>query len=94
LNDVDLASLVESLTRFVALMFNSKSEKIEDIRWDRFCRVARAELLSTTRAAFINHVKRAHYCANVWKIADNASPTLWDPTEYGWVLEKEKYILL
>jgi hypothetical protein len=72
-------------------MYGSNSEKIEDIRWDRFCRETRAELLLPTRAAFVNHVKRAHYCANVWKTAYNASPTLWDPTEYGWVLENEKY---
>jgi hypothetical protein len=64
-------------------MFNSKSEKIEDIRWDRFCSGGRAEFLPPLRATFINHVKRAHYCAHVWKTADNASHTLWDPTEYG-----------
>jgi hypothetical protein len=29
---------------------------------------------------------------HVWKTADKASPTLWDPTEYGWVLENEKFI--
>jgi hypothetical protein len=82
-NDVVLASLVELLSRFIDLMYGSKSEKIKDIRWDCFCRGATAELLPPTRDAFVNHVKRAHYCANVWKTADNASPPLWDPTKYG-----------
>jgi hypothetical protein len=64
-NDVDLASLVESLSRFVALKYGSKLEKIEDIRWDRFCRgTARAELLPPICAAFVYYFKRAHYCAN------------------------------
>jgi hypothetical protein len=56
-NDVDLASLVESLSRFVALIYGSKSEKIEDIRWDRFCRGARAELLLPTRAACMENCR-------------------------------------
>jgi hypothetical protein len=38
-------------------MCGSKSEKIEDIRWDRFCREARAELLPPTRVTFVNHSK-------------------------------------
>jgi hypothetical protein len=47
-NDVDLASLVETLSRFVASMYGSKSEKIEDIRWDRLCRGARPPTASNT----------------------------------------------
>jgi hypothetical protein len=70
-------------------MYGSNSEK--NRRHSMGSLLSWAELLLPTRAAFVNHVKRAHYCANVWKTADNASPTLWDPTEYGWVLANEKY---
>jgi hypothetical protein len=42
----------------------------------RFCRRARAELLPAIRATLVKHIKRAHYCANVWKTADNPSTTL------------------
>jgi hypothetical protein len=91
-SNTNIEEIVEPLYQFVSMLFGSKVEGIEATRWERYRHGATAETLPPTRGAFINHVKRAHYCTHLWKNSIIATPELLDPVHYGWILVEKVYI--
>jgi hypothetical protein len=89
--DVNPETLVDPLYKFVSLLYNSKATSIENTRWDLYRRGGTAEQLPPTRGAFLPHVKRAHYCAKIFKTADDPQPAIWNPEDFGWVETGGKY---
>jgi hypothetical protein len=82
----------EPLYQFVSMLIGSKVEGIEAKRWKRYHHGATAETLPPTRCAFMNHVKKAHYCTYLWKNSMVATPELLDPVYNSWISVEEIYV--
>lgn len=76
------------LERFVILMYDRSStvDSVDDARLDLFARKLRPyEAIPPTRAALIQHTKRAAYQAGwVWAQACLSQPKVESPADWGW----------
>ena len=79
---------LDPLERFVVLLFDRTSSQtsIDQARKQLFCQKARAiDCLPPTRAALIQHTKRATYQAgHCWSQMLTAIPVLPSPQHWGW----------
>ena len=90
-----LKTTLEGLEEFVCRLYRpikSETKDIATLRWELFCKAqGEAKSLPPTRAALIEHTKRAQFQTRIWQTAHVASPTIGDPSDYGWVKAAEGY---
>ena len=87
--DVSELSL-SRVERFVVLMYDRTSDTMEvnEARKQLFTQKSRTlENIPPTKAALMQHIKRAAYQANIWNNALVPDPELPSPSDWGWVKE-------
>lgn len=79
---------ISMLERFVILMYDrsSSATDIDSVRLDLFARKQRAyDAIPPTRAALVEHVKRAAYQAGcIWGQCTEKEMTTESPSDWGW----------
>jgi hypothetical protein len=79
---------VDEIERFVVLLYSRTSQlsKVNEARKQLFAYGGRQlDNIPPTRAALLQHVKRAAYQAgHIWGKAHIADPSLPSPSEWGW----------
>lgn len=94
IDDSDL----KTLERFVVMMYDKSSEAagVDDARLDLFARKQRSyEAIPPTKAALLQHVKRAAYqAACIWSQATTCQPEPVSPSEWGWTKKDDEWQVL
>lgn len=79
---------LETLEKFVVTMYDRSSTAagVDDARLDMFARKQRPyEAIPPTRAALLQHVKRAAYQAGcIWSLSTLRQPEIQSPADWGW----------
>ena len=85
--------LVKKGTSFIGVCYGNPSSltSMSDHRFRKWksmtkgnCKSFKLETLPPTTAAFMLHIRRAHYQAAVWRCAAYPDPPGIDPSQYGW----------
>ena len=89
-------STFKGLEEFVCRLYRQMKSETKDVatlRWEMFCKAqAEAQNLPPTRAALLEHTKRAQFQARIWKTADVPNPSIGTPNDYGWVTSADGYM--
>ena len=86
------ASTISLIERFTVLLYDRTSdvEEVNEARRVLFTKSAATkslEYLPPTKAALIQHIRRAALQSHIWTNALMATPAIPDPGEWGWVRE-------
>jgi hypothetical protein len=67
------------------MLYDSKASSVKDLRWQLYSRKqAEGENLPPTMGALMEHIKRAHYLAMVYRRNLVSIQDLPSPDHYGW----------
>ena len=85
-DDLPPSDVLKGLERFVCMLYDStKIKTVKDLRWHLYSRKqAEGENLPPSMGALIEHIKRAHYMAMVYKRNLVCIQDLPRPESYGW----------
>ena len=83
---ISTISMISILEKFVVLMYDRSSTAVSVARLDMFARKQRPyEAIPPTRAALLQHTKRAAYQAGcIWGQATQCKPQEESPADWGW----------
>ena len=82
------------LEKFVVLMYDrsSSSDDVDEARLDLFTRKQRPyESIPPTKAALIQHAKRAAYQAGIWRKCTDTNIDPPDPADWGWARPGDRW---
>ena len=68
-------------------------DKIDNLRAAKFQNIKELDKLPPTRQEFRQHALRANYQAFCWQNANVAKPTLPKPTDCGWKMDDNSFLL-
>ena len=73
--------------RFVCLLYGAKSMKISDVRSEMFGLAKNLECMPPTQEAFRQHVQRAWWQTQTWRLSIHVQETTVNPSKSGWTVD-------